>query len=277
MHLHSRPVPAAHTLLGALKRQVWVIVATVLAGAALLGTAAALLPKSYESRVEVRLDPVSLDQRFGAPDAPGDATQAMGRELRLLQSAAVVGRADAQIAFDHSIEVEQVSDDTVAFVARSISGPFAEAVANTAATTYLAVRQELATGLADSAVTSTQARVDDLTARQAAGEDVAADLADQQALLADFQAGQATVAETAEVTVGPTDAGDAVAPQPWSAAAWGLLLGLVAGLVLAAMREYLRARPLPDTIGDSLPAVRLARRDGGASAPDGPTVAAPRS
>lgn len=256
-------MPASRTILGALRRQAWVIVAATVAGAALFGTASALLPKTYESRVEVQVDPVSLDQRFGAPDAPADAAQAIGREVRLVESAAVLGRADAQIAFDHALEVEQVSDDTIAFVGRSISGPYAEAVANTAASTYLAVREETATGLAESAVTFTQARIDDLNARQAAGEDVAADLADQQALLADYQAGQAAVGDTAVVTLGPTDAGDAVAPRPWSAAAKGLLLGLVAGLIIAAAREYLLVRPLPASLTGSVPTLRLARRDGG--------------
>ena len=261
-HVHSRPVPASRTLFGALRRQVWVLVAATLAGGALFGTASALLPKVYESRVEVQLDPVSLDQRFGAPDAPATPEQAIARELQLVTSAAVLGRADSQISFDHSLAVEQVSDDTIAFVARSISGPFAESVADTAATTYLTVRQETATGLAESAVTATQARIDDLTARQAAGEDVAADLADQQALLAEFQAGQDAVGDTARVSLGPTDAGGPVAPRPWQAAAKGLLVGLVAGLLIAAGREYLLARPLPEDLRGSLPKVEVARRDG---------------
>ena len=239
------------------------ILAASVAGAALFGTAAAMLPKVYESRVEVRLDPVSLDQRFGAPDAPATDDQAIAREIQLVRSAAVLGRADGQIEFEHALAAEQVSDDTIAFVAQSISGPFAEAVADTAADTYLAVRQETASGLAANAVTLTQGRVDDLAARQAAGEDVAADLAEQEALLADFESGRAAVADTARVTLGPTDSGDAVAPQPWEATARGLLVGLVAGVLIAAVHQYLLARPLRGAVGEAWPAVRIARRDGG--------------
>ena len=260
--LHSRPVPAPRSFLGALRRQCWVILAATVAGAALFGTASALTPKVYESRVEIRLDPVSLDQRFGAPDAPATAEQGVARELQFVQSAAVLGRADSQISFEHSLAVEQASDDTLAFVGRSISGPFAEAVANTAANTYLAVREETATGLSANAVAVTQSRVDDLTARLAAGEDVAADLEQQQSLLADFQAGQASAGDTARVTLGPTDAGGAVAPRPWTAAAKGLLVGLVAGLLIAAGREYLLARPLPESLRGSFPRVRVTRVDG---------------
>lgn len=262
-HLHSRPVPGSTSLLSALRRQAWIIIAAGCAGAALFGTASALSPKVYESRVEVRLDPVSLDGRFGAPDAPATSEQAIAREMRLVESDAVLGRADGQIEFDHSLEAEQVSDDTIAFVARSISGPLAESVANTAATTYLGVRQESATGLADSALTFTQGLVDGLTARQAAGEDVAADLAEQQARLADFQAGRDAVAETATVSLGPTTAGDAVAPQPWEAAARGLLVGLVVGLLIAAVREYVLARPQMAALTASFPRLQWSRRDGG--------------
>ena len=240
----------------------WVIVACAVAGAAFFGTASALSPKIYESRVEVQVSPVSLQQRFGAPDAPTTPAQAIARELDVVRSDEVLGRADAQVSFDHSLRVEQVSDDTVAFVAQSISGPYAEAVANTAATTYVTVRQETATGLAESAVTFTQGQVDALTARQAAGEDVGDDLAEQQARLADFQAGQVAVADTAHVSLGPTAAGDPVAPRPLRAATAGLFVGLVAGLVAAAVREYARARPLPASVGGALPHVAITRRDG---------------
>lgn len=257
-------MPEPRTLLGALRRQAWIIVAAAVGGAALFGTASAMSPKVYESRVEVELAPVSLEQRFGAPDAPTTPAQAIARELDTVRSEAVLGRADAQVSFEHSIQVEPVSDDTIAFVARSISGPFAESVANTAATTYLAVREETATGQANSSVDFTQGLVDDLTARQAAGEDVGASLAEQQARLADFQAGLAAVADTAHVSLGPTSAGGAVAPRPWEAAAKGLLVGLVAGLLIAAAREYSRARPLPADLTGSLPRVQVSRRDGGA-------------
>jgi ElaB/YqjD/DUF883 family membrane-anchored ribosome-binding protein len=255
-------VPERASLSAALRRQGWIIVAGVVAGGALFGTASALSSKAYESRVEVQLTPVSLEQRFGAPDAPTTPAQAIAREMDLVRSAAVLGRADAQISFDHGLVAEQVSDDTVAFVGRSISGPYAESVANTAATTYLTVRQENATGQANSSVAFTQGVVDDLTARQAAGEDVAADLAEQQARLTDFQAGLDAAAETARVTLGPTDAGGPISPHPWEAAAKGALVGLVAGLLVAALREYARARPLPHDIAGSLPTVVVTRRDG---------------
>lgn len=257
-------MPGPGTLLGALARQAWILLAATLAGAALFGTGSALMPAVYESRAEVTVDPVSLDQRFGAPDAPQDGAQAISREVALVRSEAVLGRAGAQIAFDHSIVVEQVSADTIAFVGRSISGPFAESVAETAATTYLTVREEMATGLAESAVSATQARIDGLTARQAAGEDVAADLAEQEALLADFQAGQAAVGDTARISLAPTSAGAPVMPRPWRAAAKGALVGLVVGLLIAAGREYLLARPLPDSVRGALPKVDVSRRDGGA-------------
>lgn len=237
--------------------------AAAVGGAALFGTASAMSPKVYESRVEVQLAPVSLEQRFGAPDAPTTPAQAIARELDTVRSEAVLGRADSQVSFDHSLRVEPVSDDTIAFVAQSISGPFAESVANTAATTYLTVRQETATGQANSSVEFTQGVVDDLLARQAAGEDVGASLAEQQARLADFQAGLAAVADTAHVSLGPTSAGGPVAPRPREAAAKGLLIGLVAGLLIAAAREYTRARPLPTELTDSLPRLRVSRRDGG--------------
>ncbi len=261
-HLDSRPVPAPRSLAVALRREAWLLVAAAVAGATLFGTASALLPKTYESRAEVTISPVSLDQRFGAPDAPATPEAAIARELQLARSDAVAGRADAQIEFDHTIRVEQVDEDTLAFVGQSISGPFAESVADTAATTYLTVRQETATGLANSAVSFTQGIIDDLTARQAAGEDVAADLADQQARLADFQAGLAAVGDTAQLTLEPTPAGDAVAPHPWRAAAKGLLVGLVAGLVVAALREWLLRRSGREDALGALPKVTLTRADG---------------
>lgn len=261
-HLDSRPVSAPRSLAAALRREAWLLVAAAVAGAALFGTASALLPKTYESRAEVTISPVSLDQRFGAPDAPSTPEAAIARELQLARSDAVAGRADAQIAFDHTIAVEQVDGDTIAFVGRSISGPFAESVANTAATTYLTVREETATGLANSAVSFTQGILDDLTARQAAGEDVGADLADQQARLADYQAGLATVGDTAQLTLEPTAAGGPVSPHPWRAAAKGLFVGLVAGLVIAALREWLLRRPGAEGARGVLPRVALTRVDG---------------
>lgn len=257
-------MPEPRTLLGALRRQAWIIVAAAVGGATLFGTASAMSPQVFESRVEVQLAPVSLEQRFGAPDAPTTPAQAIARELDTVRSEAVLGQADAQVSFDHSLRVEPVSDDTIAFVAQSISGPFAESVANTAATTYLNVRRDTATGQANSSVDFTQGVVDDLTARQAAGEDVSAALAEQQARLADFQAGLAAVADTAHVSLGPTSAGGPVAPRPWEAAAKGLLIGLVAGLLIAAAREYARARPLPAELTGSLPRLEMTRRDGDA-------------
>lgn len=260
-------MPGPRTLADALRREAWLLAAAAVAGAALFGTASALLPKTYESRAEVTVAPVSLEERFGAPDAPITPEAAIARELHHARSDAVLGRADSQIEFDHGLSVEQVSDDTIAFVGTSTNGPFAESVANTAATTYVTVRQEVATGLADSAISFTQGIVDELSARDAAGEDVSADLADQQALLADYQAGREAVAETARITLGPTSADDAVAPRPWAAAATGLFVGLVAGLVIAAVREFaLRGAEDGDRAGakvaDALPSVQVGRRDG---------------
>lgn len=267
-HVDSRPVSGARTLSVALRREAWLLVAAAVAGAALFGTASALQPKTYESRAEVTVSPVSLEQRFGAPDAPTTPEAAIARELRHARSDAVLGRADSQIEFEHGLTVEQVSDDTIAFVGTSTNGPFAESVANTAATTYVTVRQEVATGLADSAIGFTQGIVDDLTARAAAGEDVAADLAAQQELLAGYQAGRDAVAETAQVTLEPTSADDAVAPRPWAAAAAGLFVGLVAGLVIAAVHEFARAGTAGadgpgSAIAAAMPSVQLRRRDGG--------------
>lgn len=255
-------MPEPRSLLQALRRQGWIILAGAVAGTALFGTASALSPKTYESRAEVTLSPVSLGSQFGVPDAPTTPEQAIAREMDVVRSDAVLGRAEDQISFAHTLTVEQVDEDTVAFVGRSISGPYAESVANTAATTYVVARQETATGLATNAVDITQGIVDDLTARLGAGEDVAATLAEQEALLADFLEGQARQAETAQVTLGPTDAGDAIAPRPWEAAAKGFAIGLVVGLLIAAVREYARYRPVTTGLTDALPKLVLSRQDG---------------
>ncbi len=263
-HVHSRPVPASRSLSGALARQGWVLVAATAAGAVSFWTASALMPKVYESRVVVALDPVSLDHRFGAADAPVDAAQAIVRERHLVESEAVESRASAQMDFDPRFEVEAVSDDSLELRARSTSGPQAEVAVQTLANTYLTVRQEIATGLANNAIDVTQSRIDDLNARRVTGTDVTALLGEQEDLLADFEAGRAAVGDTARVALGPSPADGAVSPRPLQAAVAGLMVGLVLGLLIAAAREDLRASVRPERLWASLPKVEIKRRDGGA-------------
>lgn len=260
---YTLAVPPPRELWAVLRRQGWLILASVLVGVTFFGTASALSPKIYESRAEVQISPVSLHARFDTPDAPTTPAQAMAREMESARSVFVLGRADDQLAFDHSLGAEQASEDTIAFVARSINGPYAEAAAEKVASIYVTVREETATGLANSSVEATQQVIDDLTALQAAGEDVSADLAEQEARLDDFQAGLSEAADTARITLGPTDAGEPIAPHPWKAATKGLAIGLVAGLLIAAVREFLRVRPLPADVSNSLPRVVVERRDGG--------------
>ena len=242
----------------------WIIVACGAAGAALFLAASAVQTKTFESTVEVRIDPVSIEERFGAPDAPLGPEQAMARELQYLRSDAVVGEVDSTTPFDHSIEVERVSDDTIALVAQSISPALATEVAQKAATTYLGLRQQNAVGQSNASIGATQRLIDELTQQQAGGADVGAQLEEAQARLADFQAGQALVGETATITRGPTDPCCPVSPDPGQAAANGLVCGVILGLVIAAIREIISRRPELESLSGRLPRLTVLERDGDA-------------
>ena len=65
--------------------------------------------KTFESTVEIRIDSVSVEERFGASDAPLGPEQAMARELQYLRSDAVVG------------QVTLVAKNVAVFMAASVS------------------------------------------------------------------------------------------------------------------------------------------------------------
>lgn len=258
--------------------------------AALLGTVSALRAEVYESRAEVRLDPVAIEASFDgeAHDAADDlnAQAAMFEEV-------VRAQVDAQLAFENDFAVEERAPGSLRFTGRSLSPEYAQAVARTALQTYLAVRPQLAQASINAAVAGANGTIEQLTATRAEAvatgdpatiEAIDADLAAANELLSQAGAAQDQIEGSAQVTQEPTlPSGQAGAP-PLRLAATGLLAGLVIGLVVlgleriglfsAVARAWRRGlgsaakalRPVPVLGGSTIPRARARCRAGVASA-----------
>lgn len=221
--------------------------------AALFAFDDATQPDVYETHADVDLDPVAPaalydDEILAVPDA-----EAMVGELNFARSEAVTTAIDAEVDYDEGFEWAAVDDTTLRVTGRATEPELAVATASSAGAIYGRVRTEAARAEVDQVIAQLEAQVPALT-----GEEQAA---------AQFQLDRANDARTAIDTgtafvVATPETPDSPVSDTGGAAAKGALVGLLFGLVVAAVIvvEGLVRRRAPDAAPSSA--------DGGSDAHD---------
>jgi polysaccharide biosynthesis transport protein len=239
-----------------LKRQRWIVAATViLVVVAAVGVSLAQTPV-YEAESEVIVEPVRRTQDVSLEDLWYQAS-AVQTEQRVITSRAVAERAAAQLDMDDhrealaGLRVQTVPDTRVVRIIVSSTDPAAAAArANAFATAYLEHRRAEAVEGIVAARTDLEGRAASLRQEIAEMESAAeVDEVQRDALLAqlaavvsqaaevggsaDAVAGGGSILAPAEVPTAP------VAPRPVRTGALALVLGLLLGVGLAFLRDHI--------------------------------------
>lgn len=204
-----------------------VVVATCsLLGAALFAFDSATQPVVYETDADVALNPVSPAALYDDEVLAVPAEEAIADEVDFARSDPVTTAIDAEVDYDEGFEWSAVDDTTLRVTARAIEPELAVAAASSAGAIYGRVRTDAAREEVDAVIADIQAQIGGLS-----GE---GQVAAQQQLERATAARAAIDVGTAFVVATPETPGNPVS-DTGGAAAKGALVGLVFGLVLAAV------------------------------------------
>ena len=275
MAINSEPVAEfdVQYYLRTLQRQKVVI---VLAIAAVLGATLFFSFRQtplYASHSDVYVRPEGSGTLFGSA-AYVDPIRAIENEILVLGSEAVIGAATKSLGFFATVSASGVgSSDVIRIRATNTSPERAAAIANAFALSYVeyrqtqAVRELLAAGdVLQAKIEDLQERLEDLpTAPDGTVGNERAELLQQQALYkqrldqlqvdTELKNGGAQIVSTARVPSAP------VSPNKTRNAQTGLVIGLILGLSLAFLREYLddaiRSKGDVELAGRGMPVIGL--------------------
>ncbi|HVM02349.1 MAG TPA: polysaccharide biosynthesis tyrosine autokinase, partial [Acidimicrobiales bacterium] len=248
-----------------LRRRLLLVVTATVVAATVAGVASRLKTPVYTARAEVLLRPGDPAEELYADRAPGrpavDPDRYVATQLDIVESKAVAQAAAQEVGGDpdgllRAVSASQpASKDLIVVSARDRQPERAAQVANAFARAYIENRREAAVAALDRASEQLQGRLAELSALLATPEGTAPDAAPspaqraaadqyqslyarQQELLVErtLKRGEAELISDAEVPPSPSS------PRPVRNAALGALVGLLAGLGYAFLREQLDDR-----------------------------------
>ncbi|MDP9347219.1 MAG: hypothetical protein M3P44_16205 [Actinomycetota bacterium] len=246
----------------ALRRQ-WSIVVVAL-GLALLGAflMVSTAPRAYDASAKILLtnsQPIEAIQNI-TPSRSLDPERDLNTGVQLIRLDAIARPVRDQLRLPMSpaallAEVSAAADgnsSVVSITARDASATRAAAIANAFAQQYLAFRRTTARGQYDDAVNAARAQLHGLSRRGRSGAEGVA-LRERIGQLRVAATLQTPGAELIERAVPPTSA---ATPQPRTAIAVAVVIGLLIGLIAAIAVDEARGRranrPPPESPGDSV-------------------------
>ena len=225
------------------RRKAVIILAVLLVEAAAL-TVSYLKTPVYQGTAEVLLRP-RTDQIFGNSVALGDPKRALETEIRVLKSAPVKSKVREQLGSAPTIDAGAIADtDVIKVQARSVSAKQAADIANAYATSYIDLRREQAVDALRAAADKIGESVADLNREIAAAPESQRDGLIQskgalQERLQQLRVEAELKSGGAELVTGATVPASPVEPKPVRSAVLGALVGLMLGVGLAFLVEYL--------------------------------------
>ena len=259
--------------LGILRRRTWTIIAFgIVVGAlvgAMVGGYSAVRSSTYSANARVMLrldDPAQLLNPLAPPATPTNAARDVMAQLDIVTSAEVAKRAVARVpgatiaGLRDAVSVRRVGADAlIEITGTSASRIRAARIANAFARAYVDVRLAATTGSLqqvkqslDAALVSLQARIEELDRQARAKPSSAAAPAQLAAAATQYQNLQDRQQELATtiglqrgpaVLVSPASAADATTnSSPVRNSVIGALIGLVSGIIVAAIRMSLDER-----------------------------------
>jgi len=200
----------------------------------------------YEGQAQVLLRNRSTDSLFNpATGQPNDPTRAVATEIQIMKSQPVQAAARSQLGYDSTISASPVGQtDVIAVTAHSIQPKNAAAIANAWANAYIEFRRKQAVDDVLAAGSEVQRRVNDLQNQiDRAPGDQRAGLIQQQALfkqrLEQLQVDAALKTGGAQLVTSSSVPTSPVEPRPVRSGILGLVVGLLAGVGLAFLVDYL--------------------------------------
>ncbi|MEV4705801.1 Wzz/FepE/Etk N-terminal domain-containing protein [Actinoplanes sp. NPDC049316] len=258
----TRPVSAdlSHYV-GVFRRHWWVVLATTAAGVGIGAAVTQALPRVYESSTSVLVQAVDQDTNVSGGRTKGAIN--LDTEAQLVPSGAVAAKAAAllrspvsPIELAHDVSVEVPANTTVLVISFEADNPKdAQAGSHAFAEAYLRNREEAARSVLDQKIKTLNLKVKQLTtnltsinSRLAKAPSGSSDRSNLESLRSNSQnqlnnlTGKLNELTTATVDAGSiiSDAREPEEPTSPNALlniAAGAMLGLLAGLALAFMRE----------------------------------------
>ncbi|WP_305789760.1 Wzz/FepE/Etk N-terminal domain-containing protein [Symbioplanes lichenis] len=256
----SRPTDLSHYL-GVFRRHWWVVLAATVLGLALGAAVTRALPRVYESTTSVLVQAVDQDANASGGRTKGAIN--LDTEAQLVGSGAVAAKATAllrspesPIELAHNVSVEVPPNTTVLMIRYAASTPQdARAGSHAFAEAYLRNREESTRGVLDTKIRTLSLKIKQLTtsltsingrlAKAAAGSSERSNL---ESLRNNSQNQlNSLTGRLNELTTATVDAGsiisdarepeEPVSPDAMLNIATGAMIGLLAGLALAFVRE----------------------------------------
>jgi len=225
------------------RRKAVIILAVLLVEAAAL-TVSYLKTPVYQGTAEILLQP-RTEAVFGNNVAIGDPKRAAQTEIRILESAPVRGKVREQLGSAPKVDASPIPDtDVIKVEARSVSAKAAADIANAYANSYIDYRREQAVAGLRAAADKIGESVADLNREIAAAPEGQRDgLVQSKGALQERLQQLRVEAELksggAELVTGATVPASPVEPKPVRSAVLGALVGLMLGVGLAFLVEYL--------------------------------------
>jgi capsular exopolysaccharide synthesis family protein len=243
--------------LAVLRRQRWIVLATVVVVVVAALAVSLTQTPVYEAETEVVVEPVRRTQDVTLEELLLPQNDVVQTERLVVTSrpvaervAASLGLPDARTALD-DVRVETVADTRVVRIVAANTDPAAAvSVADAFATAYLDYRRDDAVEGLLAARANLESRAADLRATIAdLDEDDDSDVAERDALLAQLAQIAAQLGELGESTGTVTGGGSVltpaelpgspVSPQPVRTGALAVVLGLLLGVGLAFLRDHI--------------------------------------